>query len=241
MHKIYRGFIQHRRHKPVSHEMRYPIYYFYLHLQSLPDLLHKKQRILGNHWWLPRWRRSDYYQPTNQNIISLIQQKVENELGFKPQGAIYQLTQLRHFHYCFNPLTLYYCFDLKNNLQAVVADVGNTPWLERHTYVLDLRENMQPKHDKAFHVSPLLPMEMQYQWRFDPPEDKLHVHINNFKQGEKWFDASLKLTATPLTLENIKPILWRYPLQTYRIVLRIYWQALKLRLKGARYYQHPTK
>lgn len=241
MHKIYSGFVRHRRFKPCAHELRYPIYYFYLNLQQLSNILCDGDHILANKWWLPRWLRHDYHRPVHTDLLTLIKQQVQKELRFTPEGPIYQLTQLRHFHYCFNPITLYYCFDSSNNLQAVVADVGNIPWLERHTYVLDLRQSSKVQHDKQFHVSPLLPMDMQYHWQITRPGKQLTIHINNIKNGEKWFDATLNLSEQPLTLAALKPLLWRYPLQTYRIVARIYWQALKLRLKGATYYIHPNK
>ena len=46
-------------------------------------------------------------------------------------------TNLRYLGHAFNPVSFYYCFDpAGERVEAVVADVNNIPWGERHPYVM---------------------------------------------------------------------------------------------------------
>ncbi len=55
----------------------------------------------------------------------------------RPAGPIRLLTHLRYFGYCFNPVSFYYCFDARRDrVETIVAEITNTPWNERHAYVL---------------------------------------------------------------------------------------------------------
>ena len=142
-----------------------------------------------------------------------------------------------------NPIACYYCFNEdETRLEYVVAEVTNTPWHERHSYVLQgPREGswLRTAFDKQFHVSPFNPMDMQYHWRSSTPDHRLVLHMANMDAGERVFDASLSLSARPMTAANLNRILWRYPLMTAKVGLAIYWQALRLFLKGVPFFSHP--
>jgi DUF1365 family protein len=158
------------------------------------------------------------------------------------------LTHLRYFGHCFNPVSFFYCFGASNErVETIVAEVNNTPWHQRHCYVLTetMNDAAAPwKHyrfKKDFHVSPFMDMHMDYDWRFLQPADKIQVHMQNFADEQKLFDATLSLRRTDLTGRALARVLSRYPAMTIQIVTKIYWQALKLRLKGATFYPHPSK
>jgi uncharacterized protein len=142
-----------------------------------------------------------------------------------------------------NPIACYYCFnDDETRLEYVVAEVTNTPWKERHSYVLagpDEGPWLETEFDKAFHVSPFNPMAMHYHWRSNTPDHRLVLHMENTADGDKVFDATLSLSARPMTGTNLNKLLFRYPLLTARIGLAIYWQALRLFLKGVPVHTHP--
>ena len=124
-----------------------------------------------------------------------------------------------------------------------MAEVNNTPWNERHSYVLAGPESgrwLKTEFDKQFHVSPFNPMDMCYHWRSSTPDHRLVLHLANSDAGRKVFDASLSLSARPMTTANLNRTLWRYPLMTARIALAIYWQALRLFIKRAPVYSHPS-
>ena len=142
---------------------------------------------------------------------------VAERTGSRPAGPVRLLTRPRGF----NPVSFAYCFD-GERLRAVVAEVTNTPWGEQHRYVLEGTHGEMPK---AFHVSPFLGMEHRYRWRLTPPGERLTVHI---AAGET-FDATLTLRRRQGRLRR-------------RAVLpRIYFQAARLKLKGAPYHPHPAR
>ena len=124
---------------------------------------------------LVTFRRRDYLGPRILRWARRYGSGFEKR-AFDPAGACACLTHLRQWGLCFNPVTFYFCEDPDGALQAVVADVHNTPWNERHAYVLDARDQSGPdfrfEFDKAFHVSPFLPMDMRYDWRFRYEADR---------------------------------------------------------------------
>ena len=164
----------------------------------------------------------------------------------RPAGPIRLLTHLRYFGHCFNPVSFYYCFDAADQrVETIVAEITNTPWAERHSYVLDASQSGGPikrfAFDKDFHVSPFMPMDMQYDWRFNEPARHLFVHLQNFREGEAVFDATLSMKVRPLTAAALVGLLLGFPFMTVKVVAAIHWQALKLWLKRTPVYDHPIK
>jgi DUF1365 family protein len=159
------------------------------------------------------------------------------------------LTHVRLFGYVFNPVSFYYCFDRDGALDTVVAEITNTPWNERHAYVLPMTagrrgdpvpgELPQWTFAKRFHVSPFMPMEQDYVWRLSEPGEQLVIHMQNREQGRLVFDAAMAMEARPLRGAELTRCLLRFPLMTFRVVAAIYWQALRLRLKGVPVHAHP--
>ncbi len=166
----------------------------------------------------------------------------------RPRGPVRLLTQLRMLGFCFNPVSFYYCYDESDTrVVAIVAEITNTPWNERHAYVLPapaghaadapLRFNLA----KSFHVSPFMPMDLEYDWRFTPPGRELAVHMRSLRQGRTVFDASLRLRRREITAASLAATLARQPAAALSVLGRIYWQALRLSLKKAPFHVHPAK
>jgi DUF1365 family protein len=142
-------------------------------------------------------------------------------------------------------VSFYYCFDRAGEgLDAVVAEVTNTPWGERHAYVLGVRTADGAVHervDKVFHVSPFMAMDHEYELCLSPPGRRLSVEIVSRKDGEVHFDASLQLERGPLDAPGLRRVLRRQPAPTLAVVARIYANAVRLKLKGAPYFGHPRE
>ena len=163
-----------------------------------------------------------------------------------PDGPIFLLTHLRYFGHCFNPVSFYYCYDAKGlRVESIVAEITNTPWAERHAYVLDATQNQDRlkrfSFDKHFHVSPFMPMDMQYDWRFNAPGEHLFVHMQNFREGRSMFDATLSLNRQPFGAAALVRLLLGFPLMTVKVAAAIHWQALRLWLKKTPVYDHPVQ
>ena len=220
----------------------------YLDLAELDYVFKKRWFWSVEHWNLAYFRHRDHLGNPSTSIDRSVRNLVREKTGHEPAGPIRLLTHLRYFGHCFNPVSFFYCFDSADSgLETIVAEVNNTPWHERHCYVLteDLNDAAEPwKHyrfKKSFHVSPFMGMEMDYDWRFLQPRDRLQVHMQNFASEKKLFDATLGMRRTEISGRALARVLTKYPAMTLQVVTKIYWQALKLRLKGATFYPHPSK
>jgi DUF1365 family protein len=240
---IYSGYIQHRRFSPTQNQFRYRMFMMYLDLDGLDS-------VFQQHWlWSARrpafayLRRQDHLGNPQQALIEAVRDLVQSKTGTRPTGAIRLLTHLRYFGYCFNPVSFYYCFDAQNRVETIVAEINNTPWGEQHCYVLprNMTQKLQFEFNKDFHVSPFMPMALQYDWRFSEPDEKLTVHMVNMENQAKIFDATLNLSRQPITAWSLAKVLLAYPMMTCWVVVLIYWQALKLYLKRTPFYSHSAK
>lgn len=241
--RIYKGWVRHRRSAPTRNEFRYPLFMMYLDLTELPGLFDGVPLWSARRRALAWFRRADYLAPHDQPLDEAVRDLVAARIGVRPQGPIRLLTHLRYFGYCMNPVSFYYCFDRSGDrLEAIVAEITNTPWKERHQYVLAVRDGARVQRfefDKDFHVSPFMPMDMRYRWCFAAPGMRLHVHMESLRGGESVFDASLALRAEPVTRGALIRVLAVFPAMTLRVIGAIHWQALRLWLKRTPFYPHP--
>ena len=246
---LYQGKVRHRRFTPIQNSFRYRIFLMYLDLAKLPHLFDMHPLWSVEHVNLAYFRRRDHFGSSNVPLDQAVRDLVHESSGFRPNGPIRMLTHFRYLGYCFNPVSFYYCYDLADTrVEAIVAEVHNTPWLEEHCYVFCEAQNKHPHSgwkqfhfQKAFHVSPFMEMDIQYDWRFQVPGDALHVHLNLAHKCTKRFDATLDLKKVPITRGSLTHVLLAYPLMTWKVTAMIYRQALRLMMKGARVHTHPEK
>ncbi len=243
---IYEGVVRHRRLAPRPHAFDYRMAQLYLDLDEI-------DRVMAPRWlWsierrnVAVFRRSDYLGPPDLSLSDAVRLRVQQATGRRPTGPIRLLTHLRYFGHVFNPVSFYYCFaEDGTTLDCIVAEITNTPWRERHAYVLPVATAQVQGQiyswvfPKAFHVSPFMPMERNYAWRFTIPAHDLNVHMDVTRDGRREFDATLTLQHRPLDAASLARVLWRYPLMTMQVVGAIHWQALRLWLKRNPVYNHP--
>ncbi len=245
---IYEGTVSHRRHVPVNHQFQYRLFMLYLDLAELPSLVGSSALIGDTAKGLRSFLRADHLFDPSMPLDEEVRALVRQETGHAPGGPIRLLTQLRYLGYYMSPLNLYYCFDAEGErIETVVAEVNNTPWKERHCYVLWQGNRLEGagklsfSHPKDFHVSPFMDMDMQYRWRLSQPGTALTIHVANTRDTQVEFEAGLSLLRRPLDRPYLRRMSLRYPMMTAKICAAIYFQALKLWWKKCPSYTHPKK
>ncbi|MBI3356139.1 MAG: DUF1365 domain-containing protein [Nitrospirae bacterium] len=245
---IYAGQVRHRRFSPVLHEFRYRLFMMYLDLDELPTLFMKHWLWSVDRGNLASFKRTDHVGDPAIPLDQSIRQLVEMRTGHRPTGPVRLLTHLRYFGYVFNPVSFYFCYDHSDrHVETIVAEITNTPWGERHCYVLgpndNLAEGTRKRYhlDKVFHISPFIDMDVAYDWRFSEPTSQLAIHMENLREGRAFFDATMSLRRKEISSATLAQVLVQYPLMTAKVVGAIHWQALKLWAKGVPLYAHPKK
>ncbi|WP_454062868.1 DUF1365 domain-containing protein [Candidatus Nitrospira salsa] len=244
---LYEGRVRHRRFEPNAHSFTYPVIYAYLDLEEL-DTMFESRWLWSTTRPAPiRFRRKDYLGDPKVSLHSAVREHIERETGQSHNGPIRLLTHLRHFGFSFNPVSFYYAFDSTDeHVETIVAEITNTPWNEKHPYVLPRNLSISQSKDlhfrfeKAFHVSPFMPMNLQYDWVLGTPNKRLMIHMRNLDQKRTMFDATLTLEHQLINSFNCARALTRYPLMPLKVMSAIYWQALKLFLKRTPFYTHPS-
>jgi DUF1365 family protein len=245
---IYEGSVRHRRHLPRAHEFQYDMAQVYLDLDELDRVFRGRWLWSSGRRNVAEFRRRDHLGPHDVPLADAVRARIRAVGGVPAQGPIRVLTHLRYFGHVFNPVTFYYCFEADGTtLCHVVAEITNTPWKERHAYVLSMADAGRRGRawywdfGKAFHVSPFMAMDRDYRWTFTAPGEDLHVQMDVLRGGDREFDATLSLQRHPLDGAALARVLWRYPLMTAQVVGAIHWQALRLWLKQTPVHDHPVR
>lgn len=248
---LYRGSTWHERRQPFRRSFRRRLWLAYVNLDEVASLAVRVPLISQRRWRPVQFRRSDYLVGIGDDPTPLadrVRDLVAERTGERPTGPVCMLAHLRQWGWCFNPLTLYYCHDTGGVLRWVVAEVTNTPWKERHAYVLPAAADGVHGYetDKLLHVSPFWPMQHRYRFEIPTPGEQLSVRIENLARegaqaGEVMHVAGLSLDRSELTRPVLIRCLLRYPFLTHRVSLGIHLHAAVLIMRRARFYSHPKR
>lgn len=242
---IYTGWVSHQRQLPKPHGFRYRVFMMFLNLDELPQLFE------GYRFWsfglrnLAWFRRADYYGHADKPLKQEISDLVTKATGKAPAGPICMLTNMRYFGYCFNPVTFYYCFNQAGTaIDSMVSHITNTPWGEDYAYVHDFSKagaatSASFRFDKDFHVSPFMPMDIHYDWKFKLDESGIMIRMLNLRNQQPVFNAMLNLQRSLITEKALNRLLLKFPFMTFKVIAAIYWNALLLWLKRIPFYSHP--
>ena len=239
---IYEGWVAHRRREPIEHAFRYRIFLPLFDLDELPALLDDVPLWSARGPAPARFRHSDYLGDPSAPLADAARDLVAERTGRRPTGPVRLLANPRYWGVGFNPVAFYYLWG-DDGLQAMIAEVTNTPWGQRRSYVLEAGpDGLEGGFEKLLHVSPFMPMEQSYEWRASEPGERLSVSIRNRDgAGREVFEASLAMRRRELTPAALRGLLLRYPPMTISTIARIYLNAVKLKLKGAPYFSPPKE
>ena len=241
---LYTGSLRHRRFSPKAHGFSYPVFMALLDLDHLEQAM-GASRLLGcNRFAWASYDDRDHLGDPGLPLKARFKASAESQGFAFPEGSVHLLTNLRFWGYCFNPVSYVYACDSEGRLALLGAEVTSTPWKERIVYWM--RPEAPAKAwsfnvAKAMHVSPFLPMDLRYRWSFTAPEETLAVRMA-LHQGEALvFDADLDLQRHPWTAPEIRRVLLRFPLHSFKVITAIHWEAFKLWLKRVPIFTHPAK
>jgi DUF1365 family protein len=243
---FYFGTIRHRRFRPVRHDFTYGVFMAFLDIDRIPELTGISRLLSHNRL---NWASFDERDHFGDPSLSL-RQRLERDAAARgvalPDGPIFLLTHLRYFGYNFNPVSFFYCYDARQRLQLILAEVNST-FGESHNYWL-WQANELPssrakryRHPKAMHVSPFMGMRLDYTFTFTPPDQRLVVHMDTIENGQALFDATLNLHRRPWTAGSLHSALLAHPWMTAKVIAAIHWEALRIYLKKVPVFTHPRR
>ncbi|MDC0472474.1 DUF1365 domain-containing protein [Pelagibacteraceae bacterium] len=231
---IYKGFVSHKRFKPVKHFFLYKTFSILFDLNELHDLHNKISLFSFNKFNIFSFYNKDHGERDGSNLSKWVKFHLKNyQLNFEV-SKIKLLCFPRILGYVFNPLSIFYCYD-KNKLRAILYEVKNT-FNEQHTYVFSVNENSKiiSQHcDKKFYVSPFIEMNTTYNFRLTEPKESLKVMIKQTDKKNKILVASQYGKRQKITTKNMLINFLVHPLMTFKIILVIHFEALRLWKKGA--------
>jgi DUF1365 family protein len=243
---LFVGDIEHRRLSPKTNSFTYRVCYYFLDLKKIPSLFNIPFVFSYNKPGLLSFWRKDYLGNSSESIEASVQRLVFEHTQKEVKGPIFLLANISYFGLCFNPVSFYYCYgEDGETLEFIVSEITNTPWGEKHRQVFEVGDKKINTFEfpKDFHVSPFMPMTIDYTWVFHKPSDELYVYMQNRNKGEKRviFDSTLKLTSLPMTSRNIILAFAQFPFVTFKTMFAIYYQALVLFIKRVPFHTHPLK
>jgi DUF1365 family protein len=232
---LYVGTLRHRRLEPVPHAFRYPIFMVLLDVDRIDEQMAVSRFTSHNRFNWATFDDRDHFGDPRLSLRDRVSRDAEENSIKLPDGPILLLTHLRYLGYCFNPLSIFYCFDRHGRLGVVLGENNNT-FGGRHNYWLrpahPTRRSFRARAAKALYVSPFMDMDLDYAFALSYPADSLTVHMQVLRGGRSFFDATLSLDRRPWSAAEIRRALIRHPVMTLNVIAGIHWEAAKLWWKG---------
>jgi uncharacterized protein len=247
---LYVGRLRHRRFRPRPHAFTYNLFMALVDVDHVNDQMRRSRLTSVNRFnWATFDDRDHLGDPARPLRNRVADDAVAAGLTL-PDGPLYLLTHLRYLGYNFNPISFYYCCNRLGEVEMVMGEVHST-FGEICTYWLTDVDSMKPPRTfrrrlaKTMHVSPFMPMSLDYEFIVTTPGQSLVAHMNTVDRAEGTpapnFDATLTLERREWTASAVMGQLVRVPVMTAKVIGAIHWEALRLRAKGLRVYPHPRE
>ena len=231
---IYIGSVIHKRFKPKKHFFKYNVFSLFLDLDEINVLDEKIPFFSRNKFNILSFFDKDHGYRDGSSIkdwlIEILQKKNISTRSIKIKILCYP----RIFGYVFNPLSIFFIYDIDSNPIAILYEVKNT-FGEQHTYVFKIDiKNKQILNNckKKFYVSPFMDLESKYFFKVLIPNERLSVIIDQRDKEGKLLFASQDGERVKLSSKNLLKSYLKHPLMTLKIISAIHYEALKLWMKG---------
>ncbi|MBU2709873.1 DUF1365 domain-containing protein [Zooshikella harenae] len=242
---LYKSNVMHQRFFPVNYKFNYSVFNIAIDVLQL-ESAHTQCRFFSvNRFNLFSFYPKDLGPRDGSDLAKWIKSLLyKHQLFFNPQRIILFCFP-RVLGYSFNPLANWYCFDEQNELKAIVLEVSNT-FNESHYYVLSpnhdhFKTTIYAKREKNFHVSPFLAMDMDYEFRLSPFNDKVFTHIKTYQDQKLMLLATQHSQRIPANNKQLIKLFLSIPLMTWKVITMIHWHALKLWLQKVPIFSHPKQ
>lgn len=230
---LYECTVMHRRLEPLRNEFVYRIFLFALDLDELPEVTRQVPIFHHNEPGLYVFRDDDHFPlvpgAARANAEAFLARGGVTE---KP-SRILLLTNARFLGYTFNPISIWFCFRADGSPLAAIAEVGNT-FGEQKPFLVPFRDGVfhlrAPKH---FYVSPFSALDLEFDFRFEVPGDRLSVHIDTVRGEQKVLVSALTGHREELTTATLIAFTLKYPFIALKTIGLIHWHAFLLWLKRA--------
>jgi DUF1365 family protein len=239
---LYIGSVAHQRLAPKPHHFNYKVFWAFIDLDELPAMSSRLRWFSHNRFNL----FSVYDRDHGDGSATPLRTQVETQLAASgdggASGAIRLFTMPRILGYAFNPLSVYFCYRTDGSLRAICYEVHNT-FRQRHSYFIRVESNAQPilqDCEKAFYVSPFMDMEMHYAFEVEAPDERVGVTIDASAKGKPVLHAQLVGRRSDFNDKTLLRLFCAIPLVTFKVILAIHWQALRLSIKGMRLRRRPV-
>ena len=230
---IYNGTVIHKRFKPKLHFFKYKVFSLLIDLSEL-DILSKNISFFShNRFNLISFFDKDHGERDGTSLVEWVKKNLnENKINHE-NIKIKLLCYPRILGYVFNPLSVFYVYNKKEELISILYEVKNT-FGEQHTYIFKTNNDKTIVNNcsKKFHVSPFIEMECHYNFRVLKPADKISVIIDQKDNDGKLLYASQDGNLRELNEKNLLISFISHPLMTFKIIAAIHYEALKLWIKG---------
>jgi len=240
---IYKGIVTHRRFKPKRHFFNYKTFSIFFDLDELTDLEKKISIFSLNKFNLFSFYNKDHGNRDGSDIKNWVKSNLNKfNINFEV-SKIKLLCFPRIFGYVFNPLSIFYCYNKKSELRAILYEVKNT-FNEQHTYIFEVKNNSKiitQSCNKKFYVSPFMEMETSYNFRLSEPKETLSVFIKQKNKEGMLLSACQIGKKEQISTKRLLVNFLKHPMMTIKIIMAIHFEALRLWKKGVKLVKKNTK
>lgn len=237
---LYECTVMHQRLQPLSHKFVYRVFAFYLDLDEIDALAGRLRFFSRNRFNLFNFRDLDHLKLSASSVKENIREYLKTNGVDLSCGRIMLLTHLRTLGHVFNPVSFYFCFRADGRPECAIPEVGNT-YGEMKPFFLGRETHRDNSFDaqtrKHFYVSPFMDLNIEFDWSLKIPDDRLELHVDDLKDGERILISSLTGARKELTDANLIRYFLRFPLITVKVIGAIHWQALRLYWKKLPYHR----